>query len=135
MDVDVHHIVPWREVGEHNYEDLIALCPNCHRRADRGEIDRKSLYAYKELLRDAMDRFSKLEVDFLFTNARVQRCDFYPYYMKIFFERLLDAGYVKMTEGNSCAVASVKNGIFTTPIQLHVTEAGRAYVESIETQE
>lgn len=44
---DVHHIVPWEDCHEHSYENLIALCPNCHRRTGLGEIDRKSLRMYK----------------------------------------------------------------------------------------
>ena len=39
IEVDVHHIVPWSKCKEHNYGNLIALCPNCHRLADRGRID------------------------------------------------------------------------------------------------
>lgn len=46
-DVDVHHIIPWEKCQDHSYDNLIALCPNCHRRADSGEIDRKSLRLYK----------------------------------------------------------------------------------------
>jgi hypothetical protein len=46
-DVDVHHIVPWEKCQTHEAENLIALCPNCHRRAHKGEIDRKSLHMYK----------------------------------------------------------------------------------------
>ena len=49
-DVDVHHIVPWARREEHTFENLIALCPNCHRRAERGDIDRKSLRLYKARL-------------------------------------------------------------------------------------
>lgn len=48
--VDVHHIVPWRQLQEHHLENLIALCPNCHRQAERGEIDRKALLMYKARL-------------------------------------------------------------------------------------
>ena len=48
--VDIHHIVPWAECQNHEYGNLIALCPNCHRRAENGAIDRKSLYLYKERL-------------------------------------------------------------------------------------
>lgn len=44
---DLHHIVPWEVCQEHCYHNLIALCPNCHRRAELGEIDRKSLRIYK----------------------------------------------------------------------------------------
>jgi len=49
-DVDVHHIVPWSARQEHAFENLIALCPNCHRRAHQGQIDRKSLLLYKARL-------------------------------------------------------------------------------------
>jgi hypothetical protein len=49
-DVDVHHIVPWETCKDHAYDNLIALCPNCHRRAGSGEIDRKSLRMYKAKL-------------------------------------------------------------------------------------
>jgi uncharacterized protein DUF3298/HNH endonuclease len=49
-EVDVHHIVPWEKCKEHEYDNLIALCPNCHRRADAGEIDRSSLRLYKARL-------------------------------------------------------------------------------------
>lgn len=49
-DIDVHHIVPWEVCKSHDYDNLIALCPNCHRRAHKGEIDRKSLREYKARL-------------------------------------------------------------------------------------
>jgi 5-methylcytosine-specific restriction endonuclease McrA len=49
-DFDVHHIVPWKKCRKHEADNLIALCPNCHRRAHRGEIDRKSLLQYKQQL-------------------------------------------------------------------------------------
>jgi hypothetical protein len=48
--VDIHHIIPWAQCHEHTFENLIALCPNCHRRADAGEIDRKALAMYKARL-------------------------------------------------------------------------------------
>jgi tetratricopeptide (TPR) repeat protein len=44
---EVAHIVPFAEVQEHAFENLIALCPNCHTRYDKGEIDRQSMRTYK----------------------------------------------------------------------------------------
>jgi hypothetical protein len=41
-EIDVHHIIPWETCQDHSPDNLIALCPNCHRRAHKGEIDRKS---------------------------------------------------------------------------------------------
>ena len=49
-DVDIHHIIPWETCKQHEYSNLIALCPVCHRRAHKGEIDKKSLQIYKHRL-------------------------------------------------------------------------------------
>lgn len=49
-ELDVHHIVPWETCQKHEYSNLIALCPVCHRRAHKGEIDRKALLQYKAAL-------------------------------------------------------------------------------------
>lgn len=49
-ELDVHHIVPWADCQKHEYSNLIALCPICHRRAHLGDIDRKSLFIYKQNL-------------------------------------------------------------------------------------
>lgn len=53
--VEIAHIVPWSRAKEHAYENLIALCPTCHSRYDRGEIDRTSMLQYKERLRQLWD--------------------------------------------------------------------------------
>jgi len=50
--VEVHHIVPWREAifrcgKPHPADDLIALCPACHARADDEDITRAELYEIK----------------------------------------------------------------------------------------
>ncbi len=46
--VEIAHINPWETVREHTFDNLIALCPNCHDRYDKkGEIDRKAMLQYK----------------------------------------------------------------------------------------
>jgi hypothetical protein len=50
-NIDVHHIVPWEKCKDHNPDNLIVLCPNCHRLAHDETIDRKSLRKYKEICR------------------------------------------------------------------------------------
>ena len=37
--VEIAHIVPWEQIQEHTFDNLIALCPTCHTRYDKGEID------------------------------------------------------------------------------------------------
>lgn len=47
--VDIHHIVPWETCKKHEFDNLIALCPTCHRKAHDGDIDRKSIKMYHNL--------------------------------------------------------------------------------------
>lgn len=44
---EIAHIRPWAKVKRHEFENLIALCPNCHTLFDRGHIDRLSMLQYK----------------------------------------------------------------------------------------
>lgn len=128
IDVDVHHIVPWEQCKEHKYENLIALCPNCHRRADRGEIDRKSLRIYKANLRFAMEKYSQFEMDVLFELFKTGHSQGLPFptYLSLLIKRLLDAGFVKIIETKSGMwVGPVK----TNPDFLVITEKGREFVE------
>lgn len=36
---DVHHIVPVRHGGEHSLDNVVVLCPNCHRLAETGILN------------------------------------------------------------------------------------------------
>ncbi|MGQ4459360.1 HNH endonuclease [[Kitasatospora] papulosa] len=61
--VDIEHIDDWAKVKEHKFGNLIALCPNCHRRKGNGpdQIDRKSLRQYKAKLAVLNSRYGELE--------------------------------------------------------------------------
>lgn len=54
--LQVHHIVPRREGGPNEPENLIVLCPNCHENADRGAIPRSKLEAKVERLPNVATR-------------------------------------------------------------------------------
>lgn len=62
-NIDLHHITPWKQCEEHAVDNLIALCPNCHRMADDGKIDRKSLRKYKEICRKTLDPVARHEIN------------------------------------------------------------------------
>ncbi|MDA0565190.1 HNH endonuclease [Streptomonospora sp. S1-112] len=73
--VDIDHIDDWAKVREHRFENLIALCPTCHRRKSAGEIDRKSVRQYKENLGVLNSRYTAMEMQLLrwFVKYRAQR--------------------------------------------------------------
>ena len=134
IEVDVHHIIPWAKCREHNYENLIALCPNCHRRADRGDIDRKSLRLYKSNLRFAHDKFSQLELDVLF-DANV--CESgqsiqWPPFMRILIKRIYEAGFVDFTQKEGGVFIS---GMRTDPDDLFITDKGREFIINLGSRE
>jgi HNH endonuclease len=64
--VELAHIIPYSKVLKHEFHNLIALCPNCHIRYDRGEIDCKSMKQYKENLSIISNRYSEFERRVLF---------------------------------------------------------------------
>ena len=59
---ELAHIEPWAKVKKHRFDNLIALCPNCHTRYDNGEIDRKSMRHYKAALSILSGRYSEFEL-------------------------------------------------------------------------
>ena len=136
IDTEIHHIVPWAECKEHKYENLIALCPNCHARADRGEIDRKSLRIYKANLRYAHDKFSQLEVDLLFALYQIPERNergnpsgqYWPSYLLLLFNRILEVGYIEVTEEPGV----ILQGGIPSPCFIFLTNKGRDYIDSLK---
>jgi len=59
------HIVSWAGSKDHSYENLIALCPNCHTLYDSGKIERAAIIAYKKKLMFLNDVYSRFELDVL----------------------------------------------------------------------
>ena len=131
IEVQIHHIIPWETCHTHDYENLIALCPNCHNRADSGKIDRKSLRLYKFNLRTIHEKFSQLEIDMLLMLFNAPEGARYPWmpYLGIFFNRCLEAGYLSISQQQNMRV--ITGGVDTTPTFVSITSAGRAFVTDL----
>ncbi|MFC9473074.1 HNH endonuclease [Nocardia sp. NPDC056952] len=70
------HIVPWAQTQDDSFENLIALCPNCHTRFDqKKEIDRKSIRMYKQNLSILNNRYGELERKIFSTLSEVDLTD------------------------------------------------------------
>ncbi|MFJ8334576.1 HNH endonuclease [Streptomyces sp. NPDC094437] len=68
--VELAHITPWNKVKEHTFGNLIALCPTCHTRFDRGDIDRRSMLQYKSNLEVLNGRYTDTERQILKVYAK-----------------------------------------------------------------
>ena len=119
---EIAHIEPWEKVKEHGYENLIALCPNCHTRADKGDIDRKSLRIYKRILQRLTDRFDRFELNVL-DELRQGKVVFMEGNMLLLTKNLIDSQLVGFIGGGV-----ISDGI---PINVRVvlTDKGKAFVD------
>jgi hypothetical protein len=59
--VEIAHIVPFSDVRQHTFDNLIALCPTCHSRFDGGQIDRVAMRCYKTNLSLLSNRYGEME--------------------------------------------------------------------------
>src|SRR5687768_10550535 len=59
---EIAHIIPWATSQDSSFENLIALCPNCHTRFDqKKEIDQLSVRMYKHNLGILNNRYGEFE--------------------------------------------------------------------------
>ena len=130
-EVEIHHIVPWKKCKDHKYENLIALCRNCHGRVHNGKIDRKSLRICKANLRYAHDKFSQLEIDILFElyKEREKAEREFPSFMMILINRIVDAEYVQVISSQNTVEIL---GMNVSPVYLLLTDKGREYIDSLK---
>lgn len=93
--IEIAHIIPWEKVHEHKFENLIALCPNCHTRHHNGQIDMKSILIYKKRLGFLSDKYSRFELDVL-DELRSKNRVIIP--ARLFVKRLLDESLIEIEE-------------------------------------
>ncbi len=132
IDVDIPHIEPWENCRTHEYQNLIALCPNCHRRANQGQIDKKALRVYKANLRFIHDRFSQFEVDMLFECYNLKKKGkraLWPPYLMLLIKRLLDADFLERTRTASGRIRI--GGLESTPDLLVITTKGQQFIDDL----
>ena len=129
IHVEVHHIIPWSKCQRHEYENLIALCPNCHARADQGEIDKKALTMYKNKLRFLHDKYSNFEVDFLFELGKKENTGLHlPNSMYLSVIRIFDAGYCDRIPSDFFKINGVEAGLD----RYVITDKGREFISDIQ---
>ena len=133
---EVHHITPVKAGGSDDFENLIALCPNCHGMADRGEIDRKAVRQYKANLSVLNHRYSSMErrvLDYLAITGE-SSIDI-PAGMDILLWCLVEDGYLTAPRDIARRHITVRDDYYDpepgTIYRLSLTEEGRAFIESV----
>jgi len=126
--VEIAHIEPWEKVKKHTFDNLIALCPNCHRRVHKGEIDRKALKQYKANLSILNGRYCDIErrVLYYFAEHRNESQIKLPGGLDIFLMYLLKDGYLRKIQAQENVVVWVGN---FGPEWYELTPKGRKFIQ------
>ena len=128
IPVEVHHIDGDRT--NHAFENLIAVCRNCHGWADEREIDRPSMRIYKANLGLLVSRYGDLErrtLDEFVDNPGVTRVVL-PRELNILMNYLVRDGIVERRYPPD-AISGIQEN---WPMRhYHLTEAGRTLVEGL----
>jgi len=127
VPVEIAHIVPWSQAKEHTFDNLIALCPTCHTRYDRGEIDRKAMLQYKANLSVLTHRYGDMEQRLLRMFAQEPDASevWLPGGLDILLLYLLQDGLLVNTgQDGGVVVAGVPSRVL-----YRLTPHGRAFIE------
>ncbi|GAB4052730.1 HNH endonuclease [Catellatospora paridis] len=130
----IDHIDDWAKVKEHRFENLIALCHQCHARKGNkpGQIDRKALLGYKANLSTLNAMYNDIERRMLETFAErhnegepwgVIELDYRLHFM---VSRLFDDGRIEVVRD---AMASVFGAV--TSVHYGITASGIELVETM----
>lgn len=128
INVEIHHIDEWAKVKKHEYENLIALCSNCHTMVEKKQIDKKSLLMYKNNLRFIYDRFTPFEIDFLFELYKEKEIQLLPVF-ELFLKRIIEAGYIDYRENQIHHIAI--GAIVLDPVDIVITKKGEKFVKDL----
>jgi hypothetical protein len=146
-ECDIHYIIPWEQCKKHEHKNLIALCPNCHRLANEGKIDRKSLHIYKANLRFVFEKYSHFEIDVLFELSKDESKEglLLDSSIQLLVRRIVDAGFVQIIKPREGGItwASVfhydygkrQYCVASKPYPLVITDAGREFIQSLSTKD
>jgi hypothetical protein len=130
--VEIAHIKPWSEVREHKFENLIALCPNCHELYDKDKkISQKEMKIYKANLGILNSRYSDLENRILeaFIKEEDKLFIVVPAVFEILYSYLVQDGLFKIdaTGADDIMIDGINLGI----CKLIITEEGRDFIKNM----
>lgn len=126
VPIEIAHIIPWAIIKTHTFDNLIALCPTCHTRFDRGDIDRKSMLQYKSNLTILANRYGDLEQRILrlFADNPSQMTIMIPGGLDILLMYLIKDKLIVPTGRNSGVILSgVPSGV-----EYGITSEGRNFI-------
>jgi hypothetical protein len=126
VPIEIAHIIGYARCKKHEFHNLIPLCPTCHARFDKGEIDHQSMLRYKLNLALLNRRYGDTEARVLewFARDRSRIGIRILAEMEVLLLHLVDDGLLE-DSGREEALA----GGAIIRKTFYLTQAGKDYVE------
>src|SRR5436190_1509240 len=123
----------WENCLKHEFDNMICLCPNCHRLHHQDKIDRQDLYVYKRNLAKLTGRYCDFELRILtyFAENGNIPCIDLPVGLDILVLNLLKDGLLSRGGAKYIQSSPRPNVVSYTPTaaQYVLTPKGREYVQ------
>jgi hypothetical protein len=129
---ELAHIEPWSKVHRHEFDNLIALCPNHHTRFDvERRIPSASIRRYKANLAVLNGRYSTLERRLIEAGRSMPPGAEFPIHIgvRILISNLLEDGLVEEANDFQYQLTGRDLGGIRTTEFYHFTEKGHAFIE------
>ncbi|MEX1908628.1 HNH endonuclease [Janibacter sp. Y6] len=134
--VDIEHIEDWAKVKKHEFHNLIALCPNCHRLVTKGDIPKLAVKQIKANLSVLNHRYGEIErrVLQLFADRPGATNITIDVALELAILNLLKDGYlIQITNPPTQHGLSLPNGaaisVGSGPVLYELTKSGREFVD------
>ncbi|WP_153302823.1 HNH endonuclease [Aeromicrobium choanae] len=133
--LQVEHIVPWAQVQEHAFENMIVLCANHHGQKKIGggprQLDQKALRTIKHNLARLNGRFGDVErrvLDYFVENAEEESLKL-PGHMEVLLMRLISDGLLDGPE--MAGGMALGDKVLMRNDKYTLTDAGREVVAQL----
>jgi hypothetical protein len=131
--LDIHHIVEVAEGGTNDPENLIALCPNCHRNYHSGPITQEDIQNWKIILVELNSAFRKEDINkllFLASDGVPKNIFLVTGDGLVQFASLIAHGLVKTGSSQRGGGGSTMTGPAMSSHELKITARGEALLRA-----
>lgn len=136
--LEMAHIVPWEEVQDHAFENMIVLCAMCHGLYDREKkIHRKSIETYKANLGLMNARYNETERRLLREFLASSDVHVITSVDRFQVANLIDDGHIIAHEGKIRHTFEIYGEKYSVPLKwiYQITRSGTQVLQSLYSEE
>jgi hypothetical protein len=130
LTLDIHHLFYVSEGGADCPDNLVAVCPTCHREHHQGIIATDSLRAWKMLLLALNEAFDRRSVDILLTVGQLNRIEWITGDGLPAYAPLTASGLLQLTKVPHLTQGGGRGCTYQNLYEAQLTDKGRLFLDA-----